>query len=144
MKPEYSQGEWDYIREVGSYSEIEHVLPDEALHTPPTVVFGPEPVHGWCYYYQKADLARQRGEWGEVQKIGDQAFALGFEPSDPIEWIPFLQVYAIDENTNRLLELAPVITADAYVSDQVCRIFKTMPGLSKAILKTIDLEYCPG
>jgi len=143
-QPEYSDNEWDFVRETGPYSEIEHVLIDETPHTPPTVVFGPEPFHGWCYYYQKADLARQRGEWGEVQSIGDQAFGLGFEPKDAIEWIPFLQAYAINENTIRLAELAPVITADVYVSEQACRIFKAMPGLSGAVLKTIDSEYCSG
>jgi len=143
-QPEYSDNEWDFVRETEPYSEIEHVLIDETPHTPPTVVFGPEPVHGWCYYYQKANLARQRGEWDKVQSIGDQAFSQGFEPKDAIEWIPFLQAYAINENTNQLVELAPLISADAYVSEQVCRIFKTMPGLSNAVLKTIESEYCFG
>lgn len=60
-RPEYSNGEWEFIREIGEYSEIEHVLTEEAPRTPPTIVFGPEPEHGWCYYYQKADLAPARG-----------------------------------------------------------------------------------
>src|SRR5689334_22599919 len=26
---------------------------------PPRIIFGSEPEHTWCYYYQKAELARQ-------------------------------------------------------------------------------------
>ncbi len=34
-------------------------------------VYGPEPEHGFCYYYQKADLARQFGAWDKVAEFGD-------------------------------------------------------------------------
>jgi len=142
MRPEYSTGEWDFIREVGSYSEIEHVLADETPHTPPTVVFGPEPDHGWCYYYQKADLARQRGEWEKVLEFGEQAFGRGFEPKDPIEWMPFLQAYSVTGNIDRLIELAPIVTADPYISAQVCQILGETPGLSDAVREAVNSLYC--
>jgi len=44
---------------------------------PPAAVFGDEPVHGWCYYFEKAELARQQGDWQQVAALGEQAFALG-------------------------------------------------------------------
>jgi len=142
MRPEYSLGEWDYVRDVGPYSEIEHVLANEAPHTPPTVVFGPEPDRGWCYFYQKADLARQRGEWEKVLEIGRQAFGQGFEPKDPIEWIPFLQAYSITGDISRLTELAPVVIIEPYVSAQICQILVATPGLSGDVQKVIDSLYC--
>jgi hypothetical protein len=49
IRPEYSNGEWEFIREVGAHSEIEYVLTEETPHSPPTLVFGAEPEHGWCY-----------------------------------------------------------------------------------------------
>lgn len=140
--PEYSVGEADLVREVGQYSEIEHVLADEAPHTPPTVVFGPEPEHGWCYYYQKADLARQRGEWDQVLEIGEQAFGQGLEPRDPIEWMPFLQAYALDGNTVRLTELAPKAASDPYIGQQICRILGALPDISSEVAETIASLYC--
>lgn len=142
MRPEYSLGEWDYVREVGPYSEIEHVLADEAPHAPPAVVFGSEPDHEWCYFYQKADLARQRGEWGKVLEIGRQAFGQGFEPIDLIEWMPFLQAYAISGDMEQLSELSPVINADPYISEQVCQILGATPGLSNDVLEGINSMYC--
>jgi hypothetical protein len=141
-RPEYSRNEWDSIRVIGEYSEIDRVLVDETPHTPPTVVFGPEPLHDWCYYYQKAGLARQRGDWGEVQRIGGQAFGQGLEPGDLIEWMPFLQAYAIHGDVDRLIELAPVITADPYVSEQACRILGGMPEPSISTLEILNSHYC--
>ena len=140
--PEYSNGEWNLIRELEPYSEIEHVLADETPHTPPNLVFGPEPSHGWCYYYQKADLARQRGEWDKVLAIGEQAFGQGFEPKDLIEWMPFLQAYAVNGDVERLHELSPVINKDPFIAQQACQILGSMTGLSTEVIETVESLYC--
>jgi len=140
--PEYSRNEQDTIRVIGSYSEIEHVLVDETPHTPPSLVFGAEPSHGWCYYYQKADLARQRREWNQVLMIGEQAIDKGFMPGDLIEWMPFLQAYAVTGDVDRLTELAPVIAADPYISQQTCQIISSMDRLSEEVLEIVDTAYC--
>ncbi len=142
ISPEYSQGEWDSIRAVGPYSELEHILVDGTPHTPPTIVFGPEPARGWCYYYQKADLARQKGNWNEVLEIGNQAFEKGLLPIDIIEWMPFLQAYAQTGNVDRLTELALTINTVPYVSQQTCQILGSMSGLSLEMLETVTSLYC--
>jgi len=142
-QPEFSDHDGEEVRAVGPYSEIEHVLADETPHTPPTVVFGPEPAHGWCYYYQMADLARQLGEWDKVINISEQTFGQGLEPGDPIEWMPFLQAYAMTGNVERLTDLIPVIKADPFVASQVCEIIYNVPGLSTDMAATVDSLYCP-
>ncbi len=141
-QPEYSRNELDSIHVIGAYSEMEHVLADETSHAPPTAVFGPEPPRGWCYYYEKADLARQRGDWGEVISLGKQAFDKGLTPQDAIEWMPFLQAHAQAGDVDRLTELAPVVTADPYVSLQACQIIGTMQGLSRLVNEAISSLYC--
>ena len=140
--PEYSQKDSDSIRAVGPYSEIEHVLANEPAHTPPEIVFGPEPEHGWCYYYQKADLARQRGDWPEVIKLGDQASTQGFAPKDRIEWMPFLQAYAQMGDIDRLTKLAPVVRTDPYTTRQVCSTLRSISTLSPVSIESIDSLYC--
>jgi hypothetical protein len=57
-------------------------------------LFGPEPSHGWCYYFETADLARQEGRWEEVAALGDIAFSLDDHPNDPVERLPFIEGYA--------------------------------------------------
>lgn len=60
----------------------------------PAALFGREPPHGWCYYYAKAELARQLGDWGRVRALGEQARSLGLAPGDALEWLPFIEAYA--------------------------------------------------
>jgi hypothetical protein len=117
-------------------------LADEPPHTPPEIVFGPEPEHGWCYYYQKADLARQRGDWAEVIRLGDQASAQGLAPGDRIEWMPFLQAYAQVGDIDRLTELAPIVKADPYTTREVCSTLRSTSTLSSFTLESIDSLYC--
>src|SRR5258706_2542925 len=55
--------------------------------------FGAQPENSWCYFYEKAELARQNGDWPEVVKLGEQAFHMGFTPEEPYEWLPFIESY---------------------------------------------------
>jgi hypothetical protein len=59
----------------------------------PAWLFGAQPEHRWCYYFQKADLARQAGNWEKVAKLGDQAFKVPYYPDDPAEYLPFIEAY---------------------------------------------------
>jgi hypothetical protein len=75
-------------------SHLDRILPrfsDDAM--PPASVFGREPDHSWCYYFQKADLARQLRDWPEVTRMADEARRLGFAPADPTEWLPLWEGY---------------------------------------------------
>ena len=48
----------------------------------------------WCYYYEKASLARQFHNWNEIINIGTIIEAENLQPYDTLEWLPFLQAYA--------------------------------------------------
>jgi hypothetical protein len=63
---------------------------------PPEAIFGPEPEHNWCYYFQKAELAQQTGDWQQVAELGDQAtiFDLVFTKENASELEPFIEGYA--------------------------------------------------
>jgi hypothetical protein len=69
-------------------------------------VYGSEPVHGWCYYFQKADLARQMGDWKTVTQLGDAAFALKDYPNDPVERFVFIEGYAHTADWKKAVELS--------------------------------------
>ena len=59
----------------------------------PREIFGQEPEHGWCYFFQKADLARQFGDWDEIVDIGDKAISLSLKPENKYEWSLFIDAY---------------------------------------------------
>lgn len=141
-RPEYSRSESDAIMIIGDHSEIEHVNLDEEFKTPPQFLFGSEPAHNWCYYYEKADYERQRGDWDAVLSVGDQAFSRGLFPADLIEWMPFLQAYANTGNWEKLQELAPKIAQDPFIARQACLLLKEIPGLSSDVQNIIDANYC--
>jgi hypothetical protein len=61
---------------------------------PPSEIFGDEPSHTWCYFYQKADLARQMGDWERVVELADRALDSGYKPINPHERLPFIEAYA--------------------------------------------------
>jgi hypothetical protein len=69
------------------------ILPDAPPPSLPSML-GTEPARGWCYFYEKAELARQRGDWAEVAQLGGQAFKQGLAPEEAYEWLPFIEADA--------------------------------------------------
>jgi hypothetical protein len=81
------------VKKIAQYSNIDLIDTSEGIKIPPKIVFGNEPSHTWCYYYQKANLARQRGDWNEIVNLGERAAELGYGPQHTSEWMPFYVGY---------------------------------------------------
>ena len=60
----------------------------------PTAIFGDEPLHDWCYYYEKADLARQMGVWPQIVALDQAARQAGYSTKLGVELAPFIEGYA--------------------------------------------------
>ncbi len=101
-------------------------MPDAAFHEPPQSIFGAEPPHDWCYYYQKAALARQQGDWEAIQALYQEALGLGLYPNDSVEWMPFVQAYTVLGDLDKLRTLKKIIIADPYLTAQTCQILTDM------------------
>jgi hypothetical protein len=98
-----------YFREGMAFSDSSLILPEaNPAARPPEHILGPEPEHGWCYYYEKAELARQRGDWQEVARLGDLALAQGkqFYRKNVAELAPFIQGYAHVGNWEKATRLS--------------------------------------
>ncbi|HLO15100.1 MAG TPA: hypothetical protein VK206_09735 [Anaerolineales bacterium] len=89
--PIYSEYESLLIRRVGTRSLVKRILPEGKAPVPPAAIFGTEPAHNWCFYYQRASLARQTGDWKEIGRLYDQTVAKGLRASDKSEVFPFLE-----------------------------------------------------
>lgn len=95
LDPEIEADNWMVplqVRETIHLTNLD-LIKETPQHIPPSI-YNPEPSHQWCYYFQKADLARQLGNWNEVVEIGEVAFSLGDQPNDPAERFPFIEGYA--------------------------------------------------
>ncbi len=76
--------------------------------TPPELdktLFGAEPEHGWCYFYEKAELARQQSDWEKVVKLYNQAQKSDLSPLKPVENLPFIEGFAMTGHTDLALKL---------------------------------------
>lgn len=120
QRVELSQSDDFRIQLIASHSNIQRIRPDGESHLPPAGIFGAEPLHGWCYYYQKAALARQEGYWDEVVRLGNEARNRGLRASDWMEWFPFLQAYAYTGNEDAAGAILPIIKENSFVNYQAC------------------------
>ena len=76
-----------------------------------------EDKNTWCYYYEKADLARQYGDWNTVLRLWEEAQQHGYRPGNGFEYLPFIEAYIRMgdwENAFRLTKTANKITEAMY------------------------------
>jgi hypothetical protein len=94
--------------------------------TLPESLFAPEPAHGWCYYFEKADLARQFDDWDTVTRLGDEAFVLNDYPNNPLERFVFIEGYAHTGNWDQALKLSreSFKVSKEFVGPPLCRLWK--------------------
>jgi len=86
-----------FIPEAMHLSDTDLIMIDsEKTAFPPAQVFGAEPEPDWCYYFEKAELARQSEEWDKVAQFGDKALKLEkvYNKKNASELITFIQGYA--------------------------------------------------
>ncbi|MBN1452315.1 MAG: hypothetical protein JW963_14970 [Anaerolineales bacterium] len=84
-----------FLRDAIPLSDPSLIITDVKSPNLPTALFGQEPPHTWCYYYAKAELARQIGDWERVVVLGNEAREQGFVPGDALEWLPFIEAYVL-------------------------------------------------
>ncbi len=138
--PELSSNDREEIMLSAPTSRQTDVLLDGS-HTPPASIFGSEPSHGWCYYYEKADIARQQGDWQKVVQIEEQALQDGFYPSDPVEWMPLLEAYTRLGQQDKLHHYVSILSADPFMKSQACTLL-TDAAPDANMQQYIQLSFC--
>ncbi len=113
-----------WLREAAALSSSEWILPEGRARAPQ--VYEPEPTHGWCYYFERADLARQQGDWVQVVEFGNKAFALDDYPNDPVERFVFIEGYAHAGEWGRAQELsmASYRVSREYMGPLLCTLWE--------------------
>lgn len=124
-------------------SNIENVIADSEASIPQKFAFRSEPGHTWCYYYEKAELALQLGNWKEAASLGEEAIRLGLHPADPSEWMPFLYGYAMTGNNVRVKQTAPKINADKLLRLRACEMLTDIEAsVTPEVQELISTSYC--
>jgi hypothetical protein len=107
-------------RAIAPYSRTDLILTDAVPAQPSAAVFGREPEHAWCYYYQKIDLARQSRDWVAAVKLADEALLRGYSAADRSEWLPLIETYVNAGELDKAEELAQKIKTNRALHASLC------------------------
>ena len=137
------------MREASALSNQDQILDSSDAKMPDA--YGPEPAHGWCYYFEKAELARQFGDWEAVTRLGDEASKLNDYPNNPVERFVFIEGYAHTGDWDRALKLSRETyrVSKDYVGPLLCKLWKRIetetadsPEQLAAISEAMNLFAC--
>jgi hypothetical protein len=144
--PDLSVYDQPFIHASYQNSKIENIVTDADFHELPAYVFDSEGPRRWCYYYQKADLARQQGDWNEIVQLDQDAQKLELHPNDQIELMPFLQAYAFLGNKKQVKGISTRINTEPFYKQLACENFTAMPEhgypLSPEMQSYVDELFC--
>jgi hypothetical protein len=75
---------------ISTISNVDLISDTQNPGYPAKSIFGGEPKHTWCYYFEKAELDRQTGKWDDVQSLWKAAQQGGYKPQVGFEFNPFI------------------------------------------------------
>jgi hypothetical protein len=126
----------DKLRRVLPLSQLSQVVMDAQPPAIPPSMLSPEPAHTWCYFYEKADLARQESDWQKVAELGDQAAGSLLKPANLSEYLPFIEGYAHLLQWDKASNLSKEVNTDVQMFPALCatwkRVSRDMASISEA------------
>jgi len=72
----------------------------------PEQYFGSEDTNNWCYFFEKAELAKQLNNWDEVLRLYRKANKAGYAALQPVENLVFIEALALHQDTKPAIELS--------------------------------------
>ena len=132
----------DYLKRGAALSDLNLAFNEDQSHAAimDIQIFGTEPPHDWCYYFEKADLARSKGDWQEMLHLKDEATQKGFSPTQPTEKLIFLYAYLGSGKMDEALALSREInSAEKPYSQMICKIWEKMSLIeTKSLQDTLN------
>jgi len=144
----------DYNRtmfEASSLSNLNLIsVEDGNSANPVTQIVGAEPLHDWCYFFEKAELARQMHDFSGVIDLLHTAQKEGFKPRTATEWYPFIDAFGRTSNWSEAEKFSRLVSSDINVPQKgVCNIwylflkdFQNDEGLSLYINNQLSSLGC--
>ena len=124
--------------------------PQEAA-SPPRHLFDAYPRKSWCFYFEDAELAAQKGDWARAAALGDTAFKLEDQSNEVTELFVFIEAYLRTGQSGSALEVSDYLherSGDSYAG-VVCDLWKQVaresPDLFDASfnIEAVYEKFCP-
>jgi len=113
----------DDMRQLSAGSDLSLIGQGET--SPPESIYGKQDNQTWCYYFEKADLARQYRQWDEIARLWNESQAIGERADNGFEYIPFIEGFGHLEDWN-------------YVKTQTKFADKITAGLEPSLCSALD------
>ncbi len=103
----------------------------------------------WCYYFEKGDLARSKGQWEKAISYFEQARNANLVPLEGIEYLPFVSAYMHTGDIANAVTLSQAALKKSYLTKPpLCQIWhdqlKSDPNLdTKSISAVYNADVCP-
>lgn len=121
-------------------SNLSRIVDLETPGYPPVDIFGSELPHGWCYYFEKADLAKQLNQWDKIPELYEEATSLGFNTNYAPELTPYIFGYALTGNLDKAVELTNISkTMAEKMKPYLCDQWTAIKNLSNSSQEIIDV-----
>ena len=136
------------VSDLGLISNLDQIVDSQHPPAPNNAIFGSEPPHRWCYYFEKADLARQLEDWEAVRNLETEASSLGLKPALGAEYVPFIEAHARTggwpealELSQRALEITPGL--EITLCNNWAKFEDIEGGLDKvAAVQRVKTDFC--
>lgn len=112
---DYIPSEARYLLE---YTDMERISPTRSF-TPAQQIFGEEPEHSWCYYFEKADLSAQQNDWTAVISKMEEAESKGLRASYALEYVPLLRAFAFSNQWGDFITRAALLNEGYKQSEEL-------------------------
>ncbi|MBN1370871.1 MAG: hypothetical protein JW987_02845 [Anaerolineaceae bacterium] len=100
-------------------------ISSQGIATVPVETFGKPPAATWCEFYEKADLARQLGDWAGAVQAWQGAQAARLWPQDAVEYLPFIEAYAHSGGWDQAVALSrEAAKPGSQYPQMVCRLWE--------------------
>jgi len=136
------------ISNIFPISNPNEITTGDGTRLPDAAIFGVEPAHTWCYYFEKADLARQMQDWSTILKLGAEAKGKGLGSNSGSEYLPFIEAYAQTGQWSQAFELSLNSQAlTAGLNPLLCNNWERFAGIAGGPERDIFLakaksEFC--
>jgi len=146
------RGYSDSIRAIAPFTALDAIStePNSDFHLLNAII-GQENPNTWCYYYQKADLATQKMDWGMVSTLWVGAEKKNLTPTSGLELLPFTEAFLQLEQWDTALDLtrfANKLTPN--MADVYCPLWNSLgtvkpvePEMKQALAKARNSLLCP-
>jgi hypothetical protein len=100
------------------------------LHT----LFGSQKTKCWCYYFEKAELARQFGDWQKTYDLLEEGLSQKLKPENDVEWVTYIEACLHTHHYDKAREILSDRTklvskfSKSYVYDVLVKWKQTAPA----------------